>query len=79
VLDVGRRTRTVSAAQRRALAIMYPTCQFPGCDRDITWCDIHHETPWVEGGRTDLNKLKPYCRPHHICEHQGLDAKGHDP
>jgi len=71
VLDVGRRTRTVSAAQRRALAVMYPTCRWPGCDRRFKWCDIHHEVPWVEGGRTDLGDLGPYCRPHHICKHQG--------
>jgi len=74
VLDVGRRTRTVTAAQRRALAIMYPTCQWPGCDRKFKWCDIHHEIPWVEGGRTDLQHLGPYCRPHHICKHQGKRA-----
>ena len=79
VLDVGRRTRTVSAAQRRALAIMYPTCRWPGCDRDFKWCDIHHEVPWVEGGRTDLKHLGPYCRPHHIAKHHEIPCTGHDP
>ena len=79
VLDVGRRTRTVSAAQRRALAIMYPTCQWPGCDRTFKWCDIHHETPWIEGGRTDIKHLGPYCRPHHIHKHRERHATDHDP
>ena len=74
VLDVGRRTRTVTAAQRRALAVMYPTCRWPGCDRDFKWCDIHHDIPWVEGGRTDLQHLGPFCRPHHISKHQGKRA-----
>ena len=40
VLDVGRRTRTISPALRRALAARDRHCRFPGCA--ATRCDAHY-------------------------------------
>jgi hypothetical protein len=40
ILDIGRATRTVPAAMRRALNIRDRHCQHPsGCDRPARWCD----------------------------------------
>src|SRR5262249_40403311 len=57
VLNLGRRTRVVSRAQRRALVHRDGGCAFPGCDRPHRWCDAHHLIPWQHGGPTDLNNL----------------------
>jgi hypothetical protein len=75
VLDVGRRTRTVTTAQRRALTIRDRGCTAPGCDRPSRWCDVHHIEPWALGGPTDLDNLTLLCRRHHRLIHQ----TAHDP
>ena len=56
VLDVGRRTRTVPSALRRALQSRdRGQCQFPGCDSRR--CDAHHVEHWADGGATRLQNL----------------------
>src|SRR6478736_6428309 len=57
VLGYGLTRRTASTGQRRALAARDRGCSFPGCDRPPDWCETHHVTPWVDGGRTDLHNL----------------------
>jgi hypothetical protein len=71
LLDLGRATRVVSAAQRRALAVRDGGCSFPGCDRPLAWCDAHHLRHWVHGGPTDLANLVLLCRAHHRDVHEG--------
>jgi hypothetical protein len=71
VLDLGRRTRLVTKAQRRALVHRDRHCAFPGCDRPERWCDAHHLVPWVRGGHTDLDNLVLLCRRHHVICHEG--------
>jgi hypothetical protein len=70
-LDVGRRTRTISPAQRRALVVRDGGCQWSGCDRPHRWCDAHHIIHWVDGGLTDLANLILLCRRHHRLVHEG--------
>lgn len=82
VLDVGRRTRVVPAALRRALVVRDRGCRAPGCDRPPRWCDAHHLIAWVDGGRTDLANLILLCRRHHRMVHEGtliLPQPGRDP
>ncbi|MCY3846902.1 MAG: DUF222 domain-containing protein [Acidobacteria bacterium] len=67
VLDVGRRTRTLSPALRRALAARDRQCRFPGCGNRR--CDAHHIEHWADGGRTALDKLVSLCRRHHRAVH----------
>ena len=69
VIDVGRKTRTVSSAQRRALAIRDGGCVEPSCDAPPHWCDAHHKVSWLDGGPTDLDNLELRCRHHHVVEH----------
>ncbi len=71
VLDLGRSTRVVSAAQRRALVVRDRGCRFPGCDRPPNWCDAHHLRHWAQGGPTDLGNLVLLCRRHHVLCHEG--------
>ncbi|OLT09899.1 hypothetical protein BJF78_29950, partial [Pseudonocardia sp. CNS-139] len=41
-LDVGRMTRTIPDGLRRAVAARAGGCEFPGCDRPPSWCEVHH-------------------------------------
>jgi hypothetical protein len=69
VLDVGQNAYRPSRAQRRALKRMHTQCAFPGCDRSLDWCDIHHLVPYPLGP-TDLDNLVPLCRRHHVTVHE---------
>jgi HNH endonuclease/Domain of unknown function (DUF222) len=60
VLDVGRRTRTVPPAIRRALDARDRGCRFPG--RTSRRCDAHHVEHWADGGATSLGNLVLLCR-----------------
>ena len=68
VLDVGRRTRTVSPALRRALASRDGQCRFPACA--VRRCDAHHIEHWADGGETALSNLVLLCRRHHRAVHE---------
>jgi len=69
VLDVGRKTRSIPPAVRRALMARDPRCQFPGCSSRR--CDAHHLTHWAHGGATSLDNLVHLCRWHHRLVHEG--------
>ena len=70
VLDLGRATPVVSAAQRKALAVRDGGCVEPGCTAPPEWCDAHHKWHWIRGGPTDLANLELRCRRHHIKAHR---------
>lgn len=70
-LDVGRRTRTIPAALRRAVIARDRHCTEPGCDRPPGWCEIHHKKHWADGGTTALDNLELRCRLHHHGDHEG--------
>ena len=68
VLDVGRRTRTIPPAIRRALAARDRHCRFPGCT--ARHADAHHVQHWADGGDTRLDNLLLLCRRHHRLLHE---------
>lgn len=68
-LDVGRKYRTVTPAQRRALVARDRGCAHPGCDRPPRWCDAHHIIWWKFGGDTNIANLVLLCRRHHRLVH----------
>jgi hypothetical protein len=70
VLSVGRRTRAVPAAIRRALEVRDRGCRFPGCN-NRRWVDAHHVHHWAHGGETKLDNLISLCRRHHRLLHEG--------
>ncbi len=69
-LDVGRKTRSVPPALRRALAARDGGCRFPGCTSH-RFVDAHHIEHWADGGRTKLGNLVLLCRHHHRLLHEG--------
>ena len=60
ILDVGRKTRTIPPALRRALQTRDRQCRFPGCH--ARRCDAHHVQHWADGGATRLDNLVLLCR-----------------
>jgi hypothetical protein len=71
-LELGRSTRVVPPALRRAVAVRDGGCRFPGCGRPPGWCDAHHVRHWADGGETSLDNLVLLCRPHHRAIHRGF-------
>jgi hypothetical protein len=69
-VDIGRASRVVPAAMRRAVAARDRHCRHPGCDRRQQWCDAHHIWHWADGGPTALWNLQLLCRYHHTLEHR---------
>jgi hypothetical protein len=70
-LDLGRSQGLASAAQRRVLRAMYPTCAIDRCPTRFAYTKPHHVWPWEEGGPTDLDNLLPLCSRHHTAVHHG--------
>ena len=60
-IDVGRKTRTIPAALRRALEARDGGCRFPGCGHR-RFVDAHHIAHWIDGGTTDLCNTVLLCR-----------------
>ena len=69
VLDVGRKTRTISPSIRRALAARDTGCRFQGCTSRR--CDAHHVHHWSNGSAAHLDNLVLLCRRHHRAVHEG--------
>ena len=69
VLNVGRRTRTIPPAIRRALEFRDAGCRFPGCGSRFT--DGHHVVHWADGGETKVDNLVLLCGHHHRLMHEG--------
>jgi hypothetical protein len=69
-LDVGRKTRSIPPALRRALRSRDQGCVFPGCTHK-RYVDGHHIRHWADGGATKLSNLVSLCRFHHRAVHEG--------
>jgi hypothetical protein len=67
----GRHNRTIPPALRRAIIHRdHNRCAADGCD-SRNRLQIHHITPWSQGGRTDPDNLITLCwYHHHITIHQ---------
>ncbi len=71
-LNIGRKTRTIPPALRRALMVRDKGCVFPGCTcRSSRYVDGHHIRHWADGGDTSLENLASLCRYHHRLVHEG--------
>ncbi len=66
----GTTRRRPSAAQRRAVEAVSPTCVFPGCRVPAVDSDIDHREGWADGGSTTLGNLNPLCKHDHRVKHE---------
>jgi hypothetical protein len=69
-LNIGRKTRTVPTAIKRALRCRDKHCAFPGCHH-TRFVDAHHIEHWSAGGETSLDNLMLLCSRHHTLVHEG--------
>ena len=69
-LDVGRKTRSIPPALRRALKSRDRGCRFPGCTH-TRYVDAHHMQHWAQGGETKPSNLVSLCSFHHRKVHEG--------
>ncbi len=69
-LNVGRKTRSIPPAIRRALRSRDGGCRFPSCT-NRRFVDGHHVRHWAHGGETSLSNLLELCRAHHRLVHEG--------
>ncbi len=69
-LSIGRRTRTIPPAIRRALMLRDHGCAFPGCTH-TRFLHAHHIQHWLHGGETSVENLALMCTVHHHLVHEG--------
>jgi hypothetical protein len=69
-LSVGRKTRAIPPALKRALKARDGGCRFPGCHH-ARYTEGHHVEHWAEGGETKLSNLVTLCHFHHHLVHEG--------
>ncbi|HKX75993.1 MAG TPA: DUF222 domain-containing protein [Acidimicrobiia bacterium] len=79
VIDLGRKTRVIPPALRRAVIARDRHCQHPGCFRPARWCDVDHIVSWLEGGETKLDNLQLLCRYHHRLKHLRQNTRQPNP
>ncbi|GEP32704.1 hypothetical protein NSZ01_04720 [Nocardioides szechwanensis] len=78
VLDVGRKRRFHTKAQRIAMAVRDKGCVAVGCERPGSWCHAHHLIPWSEGGATSVANGTLLCPRHHtLAHHQDYELTHH--
>ena len=70
ILNIGRKSRIIPPAMRRALKARDENCRFPGCTHQY-YIDGHHIKHWADGGETSLDNLVLLCRHHHRLVHEG--------
>ncbi|GAB5077943.1 HNH endonuclease signature motif containing protein [Arthrobacter sp. AD-310] len=70
ILDLGRKTRLFTPAQRLALTARDQGCAFPNCTAPAPWCEAHHITYWSHGGDTSINNGVLLCSHHHHLIHK---------
>ena len=69
VLDVGRKHRLFTKAQRIALVVRDRGCTAEGCQTAAWFCHAHHDQLWSRGGKTSLANGRLLCPSHHRMAH----------
>jgi hypothetical protein len=68
-LDIGRKTKVWTTAQRRAIIVRdHGKCRWPNCWRRT--CDVHHVVWYDEGGITAVSNGILLCPHHHTYVHE---------
>ena len=71
-LYLGRTKRVASADQRIICYARDRGCTRPDCTEPGYHCEVHHDPPWAEGGRTDADCLFFGCGPDHTLLSKGI-------
>ena len=69
-MSIGRRSRSIPPAIRRALLLRDRGCAFPGCTHN-RFLHGHHIQHWLHGGVTSVDNLSLLCSHHHHLVHEG--------
>ena len=69
-LSIGRRSRVVPAAMRRAMNARDQGCRLPGCAHEH-FLHAHHIQHWSRQGETSLPNLVTLCSYHRTLLHEG--------
>ena len=69
-LNIGRRSRSIPPAIRRALMVRDRGCAFPGCSH-TRFLHGHHIKHWLHGGETSVDNAILLCSFHHHLVHEG--------
>ena len=78
VLDLGRRRRFHTPAQRLVFTLEQHGCTTIGCDTPPGRCHAHHPDPWGHGGGTNRDG-KLLCPRHHTLAHHPDYQTTHHP
>jgi hypothetical protein len=71
VLDVGYSDDIPSAIRRAVKLRAKGHCEWPGCQRPASYCDVHHLRHKSNGGETSLWNCVLLCQFHHdVCIHR---------
>jgi hypothetical protein len=70
-LDLGRRVRTVTPVQARAVIHRDRHCRYEGCSAPPWAGEVHHLDFWArDHGSSDLQRLALLCWHHHHLAHR---------
>ncbi len=78
VLDLGRKRRFHTPAQRLVFTLEQHGCTTIGCDTPPGLCHAHHPDPWGHGGGTNRDG-KLLCPRHHTLAHHPDYETTHHP
>ncbi|PQZ95940.1 hypothetical protein CQ018_01200 [Arthrobacter sp. MYb227] len=70
-LDLGRKVRYFTKAQKRAIAARDRGCANPGCSMPVHRTEVHHIKPFSENGKTDVSNGLLLCIRCHTAYHAG--------
>jgi hypothetical protein len=69
VLDVGRTRYRPPRALAEFAKLRDRACVFPPCRKAADTCDLDHQLPFSQGGKTSADNLQPLCPKHHEMKH----------
>jgi len=69
ILDLGRKARFHTEAQRTVIAHRDRRCRAQDCDWPPSMCHVHHPLAWSEGGNTTVDNGMLLCPRHHTLAH----------
>lgn len=70
-LDLGRKIRFFTKAQKRAIATRDRGCANPGCSMPVHRTEVHYIKPFSENGKTDVSNGLLLCIRCHTAYHAG--------